>query len=118
MWLTGRERVTLTVLGGTALLALAVLVWQQQHPPLTVEPGLAPPYAQWDRQLDAARRVDVNRATAEELERLPEIGPAMAQRIVEYRAAHGPFHAARELLDVPGIGPQTLAALQDYMTVQ
>lgn len=118
MWLTDRERVTLLALGGLALLAMGVLWWQQQHPPLTVESGPTPPYAAWDRQLDDARRVDVNRAEAEELERLPHIGPAMAQRIVAYRAAHGPFHAAQELLGVPGIGPQTLTALQDYITVQ
>lgn len=118
MWLTARERVTLLVLGGTGLLALGALIWQQQHPPLTVEPGPTPPYAQWDRQLDAARRVDINRAAAEELERLPQIGPAMAQRIVAYRAAHGSFHSMQQLLEVQGIGPKTLAELQDYVTVQ
>ena len=118
MWLTERERVTLALLGGAALLGLGVLWWQQQHPPLRVVDGPTPPYAQWDAQVQAARQVDVNHAGAEELERLPGIGPTTAQRILEYRAAHGPFRNAEELLNVPGIGPKTLEAIREYLILQ
>jgi competence protein ComEA len=55
--------------------------------------------------------VDLNRATAADLESLPGIGPALAERIVEHRTARGPFARVEDLLDVPGIGEATLAVL-------
>ncbi|HVP39906.1 MAG TPA: helix-hairpin-helix domain-containing protein [Candidatus Saccharimonadales bacterium] len=59
----------------------------------------------------AAARVHLNRATQAELETLPGIGPALARRILEFRATHGPFRAAAELRLVRGIGPKKWAAL-------
>ena len=76
------------------------------------------PAAQWDAQIQRARRVRLNDATAEELERLPEIGPSTAKRIVDYRQAHGPFRRVEELEAVPGIGLKTLEAMRDYLTVE
>lgn len=55
--------------------------------------------------------LNVNTATAEELERLPRIGPVLARRIIEYRETHGPFRRIEELEAVPGIGPKTLEEL-------
>lgn len=117
LWLSEKERLLLTGLGVVALVGLGLRIWQQQRPPITVEAGPPPPYAQWDVLLQDARQVDLNRATAAELERLPEIGPSIAQRIIEYRHTHGPFRRSAELLSVPGIGPKTFEALQDYVTV-
>lgn len=57
-------------------------------------------------------RVDLNTADAATLETLPRIGPAMAQRIVDHRSAHGPFASADDLLAVSGIGAKTLEALR------
>lgn len=56
-------------------------------------------------------RIDVNSATAEQLDALPGIGPVLAQRIVDYRNAHGGFKNLRGLLDVPGIGDAKYADL-------
>jgi comEA protein len=56
--------------------------------------------------------VDVNRATAEELATLPGIGPALAERIVEWREANGRFATADDLDKVPGIGPATVERLR------
>lgn len=51
-------------------------------------------------------RIEINRATAAELTSLPGVGPAIAERIVEYRRAHGPFATFAELEQVSGIGPR------------
>jgi competence ComEA-like helix-hairpin-helix protein len=59
--------------------------------------------------------VNVNQASAVELAQLPGLGPAMAQRIVDHRTAHGDFHSLDALLDVPGIGAATLAAIRPYL---
>jgi competence protein ComEA len=56
--------------------------------------------------------LDLNTATAEQLDALPGIGPVTAQKILDYRQAHGPFHAVAELEGVPGIGPARLAQLK------
>ena len=56
--------------------------------------------------------VDVNSATAEQLEELRGIGPALATAIVEHRDEHGPFASLDELTEVPGIGPAKLDAVR------
>ncbi|MGB9757785.1 MAG: ComEA family DNA-binding protein [Candidatus Bipolaricaulaceae bacterium] len=61
--------------------------------------------------------LDLNRATAAELEKLPGIGPTLAARIVAWRETHGPFRTVEDLLAVPGIGPKTLENLRDKVTV-
>jgi competence protein ComEA len=61
--------------------------------------------------------VDLNSATAEQLETLPGVGPATAAAILEYRDANGPFASVDALIDVPGIGEAKLAALADLVTV-
>jgi competence protein ComEA len=61
--------------------------------------------------------LDLNQATAVELERLPRIGPALAARIVADRAARGPFRTVEDLDRVPGVGPATIAALAGRVMV-
>jgi competence protein ComEA len=56
--------------------------------------------------------VHLNSATLEQLQELDGIGPALAQRILDYRAAHGGFRSLEELDQVSGFGPARLAALQ------
>ena len=65
---------------------------------------------------NALPRINVNTATAEELEALPRIGPALAQRIIAYRQAHGPFQKVDDLLAVKGIGPALLETIRPYVT--
>ena len=61
--------------------------------------------------------INVNTADQAALESLPEIGPHLASEIIAYREANGPFETVDELLDVPGIGPATLEAIRDLVTV-
>lgn len=61
--------------------------------------------------------ININTATAAELEALPGIGPALAERIVEYRAEYGAFQMPEELMNVSGIGEKTYAGLAEQITV-
>ncbi len=61
--------------------------------------------------------VDLNRASAQELDALPGIGPVLAQRIVAHRDEQGPFRSVDQLDDVPGIGPTIFAELAELVTV-
>ncbi len=60
--------------------------------------------------------VDLNLASVQELERLPGIGPVLAQRISEYRTAH-PFRSVEDLMEVKGIGERRLAQLKPMVVV-
>lgn len=61
-------------------------------------------------------RLDLNDATAEELESLPGIGPALAERILARRAELGGFRSKEDVLSVSGIGEATYAAIEPYIT--
>ncbi len=62
--------------------------------------------------------INVNTASAPELERLPGIGPVLASNIVAYREAHGPFRTPEDLLAVPGIGPAKLSQIRELIVVE
>lgn len=64
------------------------------------------------RPLGSGERIDVDRASAAELTRLPRIGPALAARIVTNRDAEGPFGSLEELDRVSGVGPALLEAIR------
>lgn len=78
------------------------------------------------RQLPAGNRaatqseelLNINTATAEQLEQLPQIGEVIAARIVAYRELHGAFGSITELMNVEGIGEGRMNAIMDYITVR
>ena len=63
-------------------------------------------------------RVNLNRATHAELERLPGVGPALAARIVEHRERHGPFRRAEHLMTVRGFSERRFRELRHLVTVE
>ena len=73
--------------------------------------------ASTDSQQASSGLVNINRATAAELEKLPGVGPSTAQAIIDYRNSHGPFASPEDLLNVKGIGPSKFAAMQPLVGV-
>lgn len=74
------------------------------------EPGNTPTVAN-----DA---ININTATAEELARLPQIGEHFARKIVEYRAAHGPFRRPEHLMLVEGISDKKFRLIRDLIKTE
>lgn len=62
-------------------------------------------------------KININSASAQQLDELPGIGPTYAERIVAYREAHGSFHSPDDLLDVTGIGESILSKIRDLIEV-
>lgn len=66
---------------------------------------------------DGSRVVNVNKATSEQLTLLPRIGPAIAERILEYRKANGDFKRPEDLMMIQGIGEKLFEQLKPYVRI-
>lgn len=64
----------------------------------------------------AQARIDLNSATAAQLDALPGVGPATARAIISHRTRKGPFAKVEDLMNVPGIGPAKFAAIRDLVS--
>jgi competence protein ComEA len=65
----------------------------------------------------AVETIHLNQATAEQLQTLPGVGPALSERIVRYRSEHGPFRTIDQLAEVKGVGQAKLARFKNQLTV-
>ena len=97
-------------------LALPVTDGQQVHVPRQGEenPPIQPPSG----QPATGGKVNINTAAPAALEALPGIGPALAQRIVDHRQAHGPFERIEDITEVSGIGEAIFEGIQDLITTR
>ncbi|MBM7333468.1 DNA uptake protein [Alcanivorax marinus] len=97
---------------GRALLLGTLLAagvpWAQAAPEAT--PAADSPAA-------ATASINLNTASAEQLQQLRGIGPAMAARIVDWREQEGPFTSVDQLMAIKGIGEKTLARFRDRLTL-
>ena len=62
-------------------------------------------------------KINLNTASAEELEELPGIGPVLAQRIIDYREKHGYFKRIEDVQNVSGIGSKRFEQIKDLVTI-
>jgi competence protein ComEA len=87
--------------------------------PVTAPAGAAPGPAAAPGSASGAggTKVNLNTATAEQLDTLPGVGPVTAQAILDWREENGRFGSVEDLLDVKGIGDATLAELRDHISV-
>ena len=115
--MTPHERVVLAALGLLALLGLGICAWQQRSFLSSAQTVAitSPAGGTWDQALAAAQQVDVNTATVAQLERLPGIGPILAQRIIEERQAGGLFRTPADLRRVKGLGRATMREIVPFL---
>jgi competence protein ComEA len=126
--MSGEERRTIAIATSVLLIASVLrFVWERRPDPPILPPTEVPTAlieetrAAVEREeragtpLAPGERVDPNADDAVELDRLPGVGPALAERIVVSREAEGAFRQATDLLRVPGIGPATLARMEPLL---
>ncbi len=63
------------------------------------------------------QKININTAQSEELQKLPRVGPAVAQRILDYRKENGNFKKVEDIMKVRGIGEKVFSQLKDLITV-
>ncbi|MBI4589066.1 MAG: helix-hairpin-helix domain-containing protein [Candidatus Rokubacteria bacterium] len=71
-----------------------------------------------EAQIKLAGPLDLNRATTDDLQRLPGVGPTLAGQILRARERRGRFAATEDLLTVPGMGPRKFERIRDLVSVQ
>jgi len=135
-----QQRLSITRHEGLAVLTLTALfvlgltvrhVQKQQVPPVAVDSLVAQPAvhtagpslgantpADEPASPSAKNPLDINNASQQALKRLPGIGPALSERIIEYRSTQRPFQRVEELERVSGIGPKTLADLRPMIQIK
>lgn len=84
---------------------------------LSPRPAIAPAHSVAPEGA-GARPININRAGADELEKLPGVGPALAARIVEHRERYGPFRRVEHLIAVRGISERRFAEVRPYVTAE
>ncbi len=132
-WTTGAPKwAAIFVLGGASIAGLGWALgrdssaWgKQQTPPSPAPAGPSAPSATpaLPKQPPTPapsppKLINPNTATQADLELLPGIGPALATRIIEYRATHAPFKRIEDLDPIKGIGPRLIDKLRPLMTFE
>lgn len=108
--LTPQERTVLSFLAVVLLAGSSLHYIFQKYPFLKDSVRLT-------RHSGFYREVDINRASLEELVRVPSIGERTARRILQYRREHGPFHSVEELKLIPGIQQKNYQKFSKFLKV-
>ncbi len=118
-----REQAALLFLSGALLVGTAAAVVDYYRPSsleqFAVVPRAVPTPAVLEEEAPSeAGPIALNAASADELQRLPAIGPKTAARIVQYRRQHGPFETLEDLQLVRGVGPRTIEKLRPLTVLE
>jgi competence protein ComEA len=97
---------------------LAVTVTDGQHVHVPRQGEEPSPVEPPSGQPATGGKVNLNTSDSAALETLPGIGPTLAQRIIDYRQAHGPFERIEDLMQVSGIGQATFEGMKDLLTTR
>ena len=108
------RRWTCLLLGAAAAAAVAAASFALRavNPPAPAELAAPAPV----RVLSTAGPLDLNAASAQELEALPGVGPALAENLLAWREENGPFLSEEDVLAVPGIGPGIWERIRPFIT--
>ncbi len=120
--LTRREQIVVALLVASLVIGGGISLWDHFSPEATenfqVVRVAKPPETTSEEAVppEPARKVNLNTAATKDLERLPRIGPKMAQKIVQWREKNGPFRTLNDLAKIPGIGKKTISEFEDKVT--
>ena len=117
--------VKLLLLAGTMGVLSFAGLWQGPSQPTQSEASLAGQASASMARVQEPRprtvadvgRVDINHGSVEELQRLPGIGPVLAERVIQYRREHGKFGSIRDIQNVKGIGEKRFAQLEPHIHI-
>ena len=116
------QKVLLAVTAAFVIFTLAFFIGRSSvHAQITTERApetLARELPEAETPPEQPQRLELNHATQAELEALPGIGPVLAERIVAWREANGPFISVEQIMDVEGIGEKKLDELRDSIYVE
>lgn len=116
---SGRQRLALAAFLFLLFAVITVEWWRRQPAGLRLSSAsTAQPTPSTNPGSPILSRLELNRASADALSGLPGIGPKLAQRIVAYRDAHGPFRQVEDLRRVPGIGPKIFEKVRHFVYVE
>ena len=93
-------------IGAAAFVLVAIVAAAGGNSPAATNPAVK----------EKAELVDINSASAADLEKVPGIGPSLARRIVEFRDKNGPYSTVEDLLKIQGIGEKSLSHFREYLT--
>ncbi|MBI4335624.1 MAG: helix-hairpin-helix domain-containing protein [Candidatus Omnitrophica bacterium] len=113
--LTKQERWTILFLMTTGLLGIGILCYRglADRPRIEVVSG-----QDMEKEIASARVININTATKQELLKLPGVGPALSEAIIDYRTAHGAFKDKEELRQVGGIGPAKFEKIKERVKTE
>jgi comEA protein len=121
---TSQEIKVLILLLVTLLLGSGITLYKRTHPQFATELVVVKKEANSTSQVQSPsphqakeRQININQASAAQLQLLSGVGPVLSQRIVEYRESQGPFEKIEDLMQVPGIGAKTFLKIKDLLTV-
>lgn len=118
--LTRQEKIILIFLTLSFVVGLGINIYKKSHQglKLDVQPYINVLRENSDRFIKQQRYVNINSFDVDRLIRLPGVGRKLAERIVQYRKAHGPFKNKEELMKIKGIGEKKFNNIKDLIILE